>query len=184
MADFGTIARPYARAVFDVAEATNDLGSWSMALAAAAAVASDAEARAYLKRPELDDSERSDFVRSVATAMPGGSMLDTAEGRNLLGLLSENDRLDALGEISEQFDALKASRENKVKVMLTAATAVDAATAEKIAHALSKKLGRTVELALEIDASLIGGAVIRAEDMVIDDSIRTRLKRLASTLVD
>jgi len=61
---------------------------------------------------------------------------------------------------------------------------VDSATADMITSALSNKLGRSVQLELELDASLIGGAVIRAEDMVIDDSIRTRLTRLASALAD
>jgi F-type H+-transporting ATPase subunit delta len=116
--------------------------------------------------------------------LPGGAVLSTSEGRNLLRLLSENDRLDAFDEISKQFDQLKAEQENKVRVTLVSAVGVDSETTDKIALALGKKLGRTVELALEIDQALIGGAVIRAEDMVIDDSLRTRLSRLTSALVD
>jgi F-type H+-transporting ATPase subunit delta len=111
-------------------------------------------------------------------------VLASPEGRNLLRLLAENDRLDALGEMSEQFDELKAARENRIKVRLISASPVDAAQTEKIAGALSRKLGREVELELEIDESLLGGAIVRAEDMVIDDSLRTRLKRLTSSLID
>jgi len=184
MADFGTVARPYARAIFDVALAAGDLEGWSQGLAAAAAVAGEKSAHEFLSRPELDDGERSELVGSVASGLPGGGVLATPEGRNLLRLLAENDRLDALGEISKQFDALKAEQENKVRVTLVAAAAVDAATADKIAGALGKRLGRSVELTLEVDAALLGGAVVRAEDMVIDDSLRTRLKRLAGSLVD
>jgi F-type H+-transporting ATPase subunit delta len=184
MADYGTVARPYARAIFDVARKAQDLDGWSAALAAAAAVTGDASARKYLTQPELDAETRAEFVGRVAADLPQAAVLATREGQSLLKLLAENDRLDALGEISAQFDALKANEENKVKVTLVAATPVDSGTADKIAHALSKKLGRTVELELEVDASLIGGAVIRAEDMVIDDSLQTRLKRLSSTLVN
>jgi len=184
MADFGTVARPYARAVFDVAREANDLAGWSAALAAAASVSGDPAAREYLTRPELGTGQRSEFVGTIAAGLPGGSVLASNEGRNLLRLLAENDRLDALGEISAQFDQLKAEQENKVRVTLVSASDVDSATADRIASALSKKLGRSVELELELDASLIGGAVIRAEDMVIDDSIRTRLTRLASALAD
>jgi F0F1-type ATP synthase delta subunit len=107
-----------------------------------------------------------------------------SEGRNLLALLAENDRLGALTEISAQFDQLKAEQENRVAVTLVSASAVDAAQAEKISGALSRRLGRSVDLTLEVDPSLIGGAVIRAKDMVIDDSLQTRLKRLASALAD
>lgn len=184
MADFGTIARPYAKALFDLAKAADELDGWSKALAAAAAVAGERAAHEYLSRPELGVDARAEFVGSLADSLPGGSVLGSQAGRNLLKLLAENDRLDALPEISAQFDRLKAEQENRVKVTLVAAGTVDAATAEQIAGALSKKLGRAVELELEVDESLIGGAVIRAEDMVIDDSVQTRLKRLTSALMD
>ena len=184
MADFGTVARPYARAIFDVASAADNLEAWSNALAAAAAVANESSAREHLNRPELGAEARGDFFGSIVSDLPGAAVLGTAEGKNLLRLLSENDRFGALAEISRQFDKLKADQENKVKVRLVAATAVDAGTADKVAAALGTKLGRTVDLELEVDESLIGGAVVRAEDRVIDDSLRTRLQRLAGTLVD
>lgn len=184
MADFGTVARPYARAIFDIALSADALEPWSSGLAAAGAVAADKTARQFLSRPELGVSERSEFLETVLASVDGAAVFGTAEGKSLLTLLSENDRLGALGEISAQFDQLKAEQENKVKVTLTSASAVDAEQAESVASALSKKLGRSVELELEVDASLLGGAVIRAKDMVIDDSLQTRLKRLASTLVD
>jgi F-type H+-transporting ATPase subunit delta len=184
MSDFGTVARPYARAVFDLARAAGDLDGWANALRAAALVAQDKAAHAYLNSPERSVAERADFVAAIAGELQGAAVLSSAEGRNLLKLLSENDRLDALGEISAQFDQLKAEQENKVKVRLRAAAPVDGAQADRIADALSKKLGRTVELDVEVDESLIGGAVVRAEDMVIDDSLQTRLKRLASAMTD
>jgi F-type H+-transporting ATPase subunit delta len=88
-----------------------------------------------------------------------------------------------LPEIAAQFDALKAEAENKVKATLTSATAVDAAVAERVKQALKKRLGREVELELKVDPSLIGGAIVQAEDMVIDGSVRTRLEQLARAMV-
>lgn len=184
MADFGTIARPYARAVFDIALASGALDAWSKGLAAAGAVADDKSARQFLGRPELGPGEISGFMESVLASIGEAAIFQTPEGKNLLALLAENDRLGALAEISAQFDQLKADQENRVAVTLVSASAVDAAQAEKISGALSRKLGRTVDLTLELDPSLIGGAVIRAKDMVIDDSLKTRLTRLASTLAD
>ena len=66
---------------------------------------------------------------SVGGAIKGGELLATAQGKNLLQLLAENDRLTALPEIAAQFDALKAEAENKVKVTVTSATPVDGALA-------------------------------------------------------
>jgi F-type H+-transporting ATPase subunit delta len=184
MADYSTVARPYARALFDTAMASNSLVPWSRALAAAAAVVTDRQARAFLSRPELGVEERGEFVASLAAEMPGAEQLGSAEGRNLLRLLAENDRLDALGEISARFDRLKAEQQNTVTATLVTARPVDDDQADKVARALSRKLGRLVDLELEVDESLLGGAIVRAEDMVIDDSVRTRLQRLSSSLID
>jgi F-type H+-transporting ATPase subunit delta len=183
MADFSTVARPYAKALFDLANGERKLPEWSAALGAAAAVLADANARRALANPAFDDGARAALVGSIASAIKGGELLTSVNGKNLLQLLSENDRLTALPEIAAQFDTLKAEAENKVKVTVTAATQVDGTIAEQIKKALQQKLGRVVELTLAVDASLIGGAIIQADDMVIDGSVRTRLQRLTEKLV-
>lgn len=183
MADFSTVARPYAKASFDLASAQRKLPEWSAALAAAAAVLADASAKRALANPKFDDGSRAALVGDIASAIKGGELFKTAEGKNLLLMLAENDRLTALPEIAAQFDALKAEAENKVNVTVTSATAIDGALAGEIKKALQHKLKRTVELTLAVDASLIGGAIIQADDMVIDGSVRTRLQRLTEKIV-
>ena len=182
MADDSTIARPYAKALFDLASAGQKLGLWSEALNAAATVLAEPSAKRVLANPALDDERRAEFVRAVSVGIKGAEVFETAEGKGLLALLAENDRLGVLPEIAAQFDALKAQAENKVKATLTSAVAVDKGVADQVARALEKKLGRAVELTLAVDPSLIGGAVIRAENMVIDGSVRTRLEKLAHAL--
>lgn len=184
MADFGTVARPYARALFELARESQALDGWSAALATAAAVVGDPAARRYLGQPGLGDDERAAFVTSLAADVPGAELLGSDAGKNLLRLLAENERLGALPEIAAQFDALKSQAENKVKVIVTTASPVDDALKAKIAEGLRKKLGRDVEIELALDPALIGGAVIRAEDMVIDGSVRSRLQQLAASLID
>ncbi len=183
MADRSTIARPYAKALFDLATAKRQLTAWSDALRAAATVVADASAKRALANPGFDEGARAALVGSIASAIKGGELLASPAGQNLLKLLAENDRLTALPEIATQFDLLKAEAENKVNVTVTSATPVDKALAVEIKKALELKLERTVELTLNVDASLIGGAVIQADDMVIDGSVRTRLQRLTETLV-
>jgi F-type H+-transporting ATPase subunit delta len=183
MADASTIARPYAKALFDLANGERKLQAWSDALGAAAAVVADAGAKRALANPAFDDGARATLVGSIVGAIKGGELLTTTAGKNLLRLLAENDRLTALPEIAAQFDLLKAEAENTVNVTVTSATPVDKALADQIKKSLEQKLKRTVELTLAVDASLIGGAVIQADDMVIDGSVRTRLQRLTETLV-
>jgi F-type H+-transporting ATPase subunit delta len=184
MADHSTVARPYAKALFDLANGSGKLGSWSEALNAAAAVLADPSAKRVLATPTLDEAKRADFIRAMSVGLKGADVFETTHGKALLALLAENDRLTVLPEIAAQFDTLKAQAENKMKVKLISATPADPKVVEQIAQALKKRLGREVELELEVDAALIGGAIIRAEDMVIDGSVRARLEKLAHTLID
>jgi len=183
MADHSTIARPYARAVFQIASRAGQLEPWSDALHAAAGVVADPAARAYLARPTLKASERAAFLASVLAGTAVGGVVSSTHGRNLLALLSENGRLAALPEIAAQFDKFKADAENTVAVKLQAASDVDAQQIERITAALRNKLGRTVELAVEVNPNLVGGAIVRADDRVIDGSVKSRLQRLAAALI-
>jgi F-type H+-transporting ATPase subunit delta len=60
---------------------------------------------------------------------------------------------------------------------------MSAAQKKVVSAALTKRLGRTVHMETEIDETLIGGAVIRAGDVVIDGSLRSRLEGLSNALI-
>ena len=182
MTDTSTIARPYARALFDIAQREEALAEWAEALDALAQVVADENARAFLSRPDLDNEARVNFASAIGNETGAATLVGSSRGQNLLRLLAENDRLSALPDIAERFNALKAWAENTVKVTLVTASDADTDVADKIAKSLEKKLGRTVELKLEIDDALLGGAVVRAEDMVIDGSVKSRLQQLAEAL--
>lgn len=182
MSDSSTVARPYARAIFELASRDGNLTEWSEALALAADILTDDAAREFLARPNLDHAARADFVTSICEEAGGKGLLGSAHGQNLLRLLAENGRVGALADIAAQYDALKAHAENRVKVKLTTAAAVGEKVAAGISKALEERLGRQVELELLVDEELLGGAVIRAEDMVIDGSVKYRLEQLAATL--
>ncbi len=182
-AEYGAVARPYARALFEVAQAANTLDQWSTALGAAAAIVADRSAGELLGSPSLDDAKRLEFVEGVLGGVPEASVLESPQGRALLKLLVENDRLEALSEISAAFDELKARAQNRIKVKLVAATQMDDDLKGKLAEALERRFGRQVDLETQVDESLIGGAIIQAEDRVIDGSVRARLKRLTDSLI-
>lgn len=183
MADFGTIARPYAKAVFAIASKAGELAAWSDGLHAAAAVVGEPAAKAYLARPALRARERAAFVQGILAETAAGDLFGSGHGKNLLAVLSDNGRLGTLPEIAVQFDKLKALAENKAEVTLVCANAVEPAQIDEIAQALQSRLGRSVEIEVEIDPALIGGAVLRADDLVIDGSVRSRLQRLAGSLI-
>lgn len=186
MADNNTIARPYARAAFDLANEKKDLGAWAEALNAAKDVLADGAAVRFLANPSLSDEQRLEFLSELFAAAGGKASVlagDNAEGVNFLKLLLEYGRVSVLPEIAGHFEALKAQIENTVDVTITAAAELSGTQQKTIAVALKERLGRNVNLSTELDENLIGGAVIRAGDVVIDGSVRTRLERLSNALI-
>lgn len=185
MADNNTLARPYAQAVFEVARENNALGELSESLEAAGTLLGNDQVAAFLARPSLNDAQRLEFLQGLFasavgkdSAFAGGSN----HGTNFLRLLLENRRVAVLPEIADRFEALKAQVENVVDVTVTAASAISDEQKNTIGKALKERLGRDVSIETEIDENLIGGAVIKAGDVVIDGSLRSRLEGLANAL--
>ena len=176
MADRLTIARPYARAAFEEARNNGGLAPWSEALQAAALVVKDRRVAPLLDDPRVTPAELAQLVDGIA-AVPLGE-----QGANFVRTLADNHRLGYLPEIATLFATLKDDAEGVADVTVTSAAALDAAQRERISSALEKRLRRTVRLHCATDPALIGGAVLRAGDLVIDGSLRTRLERIAYEL--
>jgi F-type H+-transporting ATPase subunit delta len=185
VADNNTVARPYAQAVFEVARENDALDELSTSLRAAGELLGDGQVVTFLGQPSLNDEQRLEFLQGLfAKAVGEGSVFagGSQHGTNFLKLLLENGRVVALPEISAQFEALKAKVENSIDAVITSASPLSEAQERAIADSLSEKLGREVRISTQIDENLIGGAVIRAGDVVIDGSLRARLEGLANAL--
>ena len=168
-----TLARPYARAAFSMAQDENALAGWSNALGFAAQVAADPRAASLLLNPQLTHAEA---VTLLSVDGAGESF------SRFLALLAENRRLAQLPEISGLYEELKAEAERVVKATVTSAAQLPAGELEVLKTALKKRFGREVELSTAIDAALSGGAVIDAGDVVIDGSLKGKLSRLQAAL--
>lgn len=177
MAELSTLARPYAKAAFEHAAAGDALEAWSRALGLLALLVEDARVSARLRSPALAREQRAQLLVDLC-----GDELDTPV-RNFLQVLAANDRLLLLPEIFRQFQALKADHQRLVEVEVTSAAPLDEAQRSRLAEALVKRLGRDVRIEVEVDPDLIGGAIIRAGDTVIDGSLRGRLNKLADALL-
>ncbi|PZA00762.1 F0F1 ATP synthase subunit delta [Gammaproteobacteria bacterium 2W06] len=176
MAQETTVARPYAEAAFQLAQASGALAGWSDGLAMAAAVVADDRVAALLGHPRVDDERKAGLIIDVC-----GEALDDQQ-RNFVRLLVQRDRIGVLPEIGHQYDRLRAEHEKTLSAQLITAQPVDDAVRSRLEASLSKRLERVVSLETQLDESLIGGAVIRAGDLVIDGSVRGRLNRLTSAL--
>jgi F-type H+-transporting ATPase subunit delta len=176
MSELITVARPYARAGFELAREDDRFQPWSDMLAYMGAVARDPTLHAVLDSPRLSTDQVADLFISVC-----GEQIDE-QGASLVRLMAENRRLAALPEVAALFEQYRASAEGKVEVELISAQELDPKHRDAIIAALKQRLGRDIDLSTRTDPSLLGGAIIRAGDLVIDGSIRGRLNRLAVTL--
>ncbi len=176
MAELSTVARPYARALFERASETGRLAEWGEALRLVAAIVGDPAMRQVMEGARIDRRQIGEIVIDVA-----GDGFDE-EMRNLVRLLAENRRLPALPEIAALYEHLRAEAEKQVEAEVESAMPLDAEQERNLAEVLSRRLGRQVRLKVEVKPELIGGAVIRAGDLVIDGSVRGRLEKLATTL--
>jgi F-type H+-transporting ATPase subunit delta len=174
MAELSTLARPYAEAVFRLAKEKNALGEWSGRLATLAAIVSDAQMQAVIADPNTSAARAAELIGSIA---------DTGEaGKSLLTVLAGNDRLTLLPEIAAQYEVLKAEAEGVLEATIVSALAMSDAQKSEVMAALKAKFGRDVEATVEVDESLIGGAVITVGDQVIDGSVKGRLQKMAAAL--
>jgi F-type H+-transporting ATPase subunit delta len=176
MAEKVTIARPYAQAVFDIANSKGALKEWSGKLALLTAVVSDPQLQRLLGNPQIGAERLIDIIVSVC-----GDKLDK-EGASLVRVLAENRRLDILPELTGLYEGLRAEAEKTVQAELTSAYPLTDEQKASISAALRKRLGREVQLSCATDESLIGGAIIRAGDLVIDGSVAAHVSRLATAL--
>ncbi len=175
-ADKATISRPYAKAAFEDARANGRLEEWSRGLGIAAHVVRDRRVARLLDNPRVTPEELAQLVSSIA----GPQLGDV--GRNFVLMLAQNHRLAYLPEISAMFNELKDQVEGVADVTVTSAAPLDESQRHRLREALARRLKRQVRLHCHTDPGLIGGAVLRAGDLVIDGSLRARLERMAYEL--
>ena len=175
MSEFVTVARPYAKAAFDFAVEHQSIDRWQDMLAFVAEVTKN-EQMTELLSGALAPETLSDVFIAVC-----GEQLDE-NGQNLIRVMAENGRLNALPDVLEQFIHLRAASEATAEVEVISAAQMSDEQLAKITAAMEKRLSRKVKLNCKIDKSVMAGVIIRSGDMVIDGSVRGRLERLADVL--
>jgi len=176
MSELTTAARPYARAVFEMAESSGKLGEWSELLGFMSGLASNKQVVELLASPKMAKQSGANAFIELAD----GKLND--EAKNLVTMLAENNRLSLLPGMSVIYEVLKDEAEGSVEAIVTAAKKLTQAEEKSIADALGKRLGRKVKLKVSVDDALLGGAIIQAGDLVIDGSLRGRLAKMTSAV--
>lgn len=176
MADLTNIARPYANAVFALAREAGELEYWSDALHLLQDIVSNPDMQLVVNDPRITRPQARDLVLEL-----GGDAFSEPV-KNLIRMLAQNRRWNAVPSITRLYEQLRAESEGIVEAELETAFPVSQEQSELVSSALEKALGQKIRLNSRVNQDLIGGAVIRAGDWVIDGSIQARLAKLATTL--
>lgn len=180
MSDNTTIARPYAKAIFEYAFAANALTVWSAILNNLAQAVLEPQATEFLGNPANDAKQQSQLLQALFV---GNKLIkDQHAVNNLIELLTHNKRLMVLPDIYAQYELLRAEQEKTLDVHVNCFAPLTSAQQKQLTETLSKRLQRQVSLKLTIEESLLGGVVIRAGDLVIDGSVRGKLNKLGASL--
>lgn len=178
MADFTTAARPYAKAVFELAQEAGQFDAWSGRLAFWSELVTHPEMSQRLEAPGLTQQDRATMIETVA----GDEMDD--HSRNFIRLLSENNRIALLPDIFGLYESLRAEAEGEIEASVTSAFELTESQRDSITNALSKRLDRKVRIVNVVDKDLIGGAIIRAGDLVIDGSLKGRVENMERAVIN
>jgi len=176
MSELSTLARPYAEAVFRMAQGEKDLAGWSARLQSLALIVSDDQVARLIADPAVSIDRVADLIIEVA----GGDLGE--RGGNFVKVLAENGRLSLLPEIGAQFETLKANAEGTLEATITSAQELTQAQLDDLVAGLKAKFNRAVNVQVAVDPALIGGAVIAIGDQVIDGSVKGRLQRMSFAL--
>ncbi|NND01087.1 MAG: F0F1 ATP synthase subunit delta [Gammaproteobacteria bacterium] len=176
MAENASIARPYAKAVFELARDNTAFSEWSGALQQLTAVATDEEFSALINDPRIEPDQLAGLLIDIT----GDSLPDG--GENFVNLIVQNDRLEALADIQNLYTSMVAKAQQSISATVITAMPLTDDQKDTLEKALARRLGLKVNLEETVDPSLVGGAIVRAGDLVIDGSATGRIKKLASVL--
>jgi F-type H+-transporting ATPase subunit delta len=171
MAELATVARPYAEALFRVAQ-TGDMAAWSAIASELAQIGAHPDVQAFASNPNVTHAQLADTIASLVK-----SPLN-AEANNFIALLAQNGRLALLPEIGAQFAMLKNALVGAADAHVVSAFDLSAGQLNELVASLEKKFGRKLNPTVTVDPSLIGGVRVVVGDEVLDTSVRARLQQM------
>lgn len=176
MAEASTIARPYAEAVFGLAQQAGTFDRWSQTLSLLATISADPVMQSVLNDPHFTDQKLFDLLAGML-----GPSLD-ATGLQFMRTLIESGRLAIATEIGRQFELLKNAHLGRADVAISSAFPLSDAQLDELLIALERRFGVKLNASVSIDPSLIGGVRVVVGDQVLDTSVRTRLEEMRTAL--
>ncbi len=174
MAKRDSAPRRYAEAAFQLATRDDSIETWRSELEQAAAM-TDGQLMDVLANPALPLDQRLKAANGVYAKL-------SQPVRNLLFLLVRRRRIEQLPRVVDEFVRLDDRRQGITQATATSAAPLTDLETKALTARLEQMTGGSVALTTDVDASLLGGLVVRVGDRLIDGSVRGRLERLRNQL--
>lgn len=176
----GSVSRRYARALFSLGVDRGTFEQLARELdALSELLEGSAELRDTLANPVFKSSEKRRLLEALLARMQ-----PSPELRAFTLLLFERGRLPFLARIARDFRDLADARLGQVRGRVVSATALSADELARVQGALERRLGKKVLLETHQDPELLGGVVAQVGDLVLDGSLRARLRALSDRLLN
>lgn len=177
MAEFATIARPYAKALFGLAQEKDQIKSWLGGLKELAAIVKDEKVISLIEQPDASASEKAKLLIDLADLSDNGLA-------NFVTVLAEQKRLLVLPEVYAQYQDLALTLNNTKSATIYSAYELTQAQIEDLTAMLKKRFDSNLEVSTQIDPELIGGVKVEVGDQVLDLSVQGKLNALYTTMIN
>jgi F-type H+-transporting ATPase subunit delta len=165
------IARPYASALFELAGEASDVEGVEAGLDQVSALIDEsADFRAFLRSPVIAAEQKQAAVEAMI-----GKGLASGLVANFLKLVAHNRRLFALSTMIAGFKEMAAAARGEIRAEVVSATALTDKQEAALSAEIKRKIGKSVTLDISVDASLIGGLIVKVGSQMIDSSLKTKL---------
>lgn len=180
MAEFATVARPYAKALYGLAGQYGQTRVWGDDLALLAKIVVEPKVSKVLSRPELSPAQRGEILLNLLST---DKMVDKRL-HNFVSVLSENNRLSVLPAIYEQYREFMLSEERTQQAVVYSAFPLSNQEYNDLVSLLEERMDTKLQVRVEIDPALIGGVKIEVGDQVLDMSVQNKLNALKAAVTN
>jgi F-type H+-transporting ATPase subunit delta len=170
-------AKRYARAVYELATEEGQVAEWAGRLAKVSDLLSNPQVAAVLTNPTIPVVRRMELISAAPHELD-------PEATNLARLLIESNRVEEVGSVAEEYEALTDAAAGRVHATVTTAVELEADERDRIARQLSERLGKEVRIEVVVDKRILGGLKLQYGDRLIDASVATKLQQLRRRLAD
>ena len=173
------VSRVYANSIFDIAKDKNILPQIEDELhSVSAIILEEDDFRKYMNSPGIGNDSKKEFIDKVFSGKVSEYIV------NLLKLLIDNGRQTAIGEIYMSFVDLNDIANNRQRITVISQSSLDSSSLEKIRSEIGKKFGKEIIVTEKVDESILGGIIIKIDDLVIDGSLAKGLKNIRRNLLN